>query len=434
MKRNVRKNFMLYLLIGVLGLGIGYAAVSNITLSINGSATANGSAEQENFIVRFVKSTDTSSDFESVRTSAQNPTPYEVSNGSTATVSSSITDDTHATFAITGLSSVGEYVDLTYYVTNLSDGIPAYISVDVENSTNDASEYFEITKTIVNDELLTQGSVTAVNVRVELIARPKLDKTGNFSVKLIASPTKEETGSGGTPSEPVQVNGATLVAAQTGETHKGIVYIDPTDLTATCTESDVTTNYTENGTNGLPTGIKTGCMKFYIFDDTGDTYTMILDHNTTAKVAYETSGTYKEYEQATIKSTVDSDTTGWVGSPRLITAQEIVTITNTTTFDGSSSKWFFFNGTGDNKQTRVSSSQGDNEYAWLFDYTNGCESYGCNTNDSSNYGYWTSSPTTDYSRYGWYVYSHGSLDCWGVSSASFPGVRPVITIDKSIFE
>ena len=27
---------------------------------------------------------------------------------------------------------------------------------------------------------------------------------------------------------------------------------------------------------------KTGCMKFYIYDDTGDTYKMILNHNTRA--------------------------------------------------------------------------------------------------------------------------------------------------------
>ena len=221
----IKNNFMLVILLGVLLLGIGYAAVSNIELSINGSAKASGNATDEDFIVRFVKSDDTSSDLPDVASAAQNPTPYEVSTGSSAEVTTDVTDDTLATFSIAGMSSVGEYVDLTYYVANFSLALPAYISVDVENSTNDASEYFEITKTIVNDELLTQGSVTPINVRVELIARPKLDKTGNFAVKLIASQTKEESGTGesGTPSEPVQANGATLVAAQASETHKGIV-------------------------------------------------------------------------------------------------------------------------------------------------------------------------------------------------------------------
>ena len=42
-------------------------------------------------------------------------------------------------------------------------------------------------------------------------------------------------------------------------------------------------NYTETQSN---TGIKAGCMKFYAFnDDGGDTVNLILDHNTTAKVA-----------------------------------------------------------------------------------------------------------------------------------------------------
>ena len=181
---------------------------------------------------------------------------------------------------------------------------------------------------------------------------------------------------------------------------------------------------------------KTGCMKWYIFNDNinRSTVNMILDHNTTAKVAYETSGTYKEYEQASIKSTVDSDTAGWVGSPRLITANEIATITNTTTFDGSSSKWFYFNGTGNNKQTQASSSQGDNEYAWLFDYTNGCTDYGCNTADSSNYGYWTSSPVSVISIDAWGVGSYGSLVDLDVGDPSVFGVRPVITVLKSLFE
>ena len=213
------------------------------------------------------------------------------------------------------------------------------------------------------------------------------------------------------------------VTSVSGATHKGIVYLNPTDLTEECTESNSVST----------TGTKTGCMKFYIYDDSGDTYKMILDHNTTAKVAYETSGTYKEYEQASIKSTVDSDTTGWVGSPRLITANEIATITNTTTYDGSDSKWFYFNGTGDNKQTQASSSRGDNEYAWLFDYTNGCESFGCNTADSSTNGYWTSSPVSVRSYYAWRVRNYGRLNYSNVDDGDNYGVRPVITLSKSEF-
>ena len=181
------------------------------------------------------------------------------------------------------------------------------------------------------------------------------------------------------------------------------------------------------------TGTKTGCMKFYVIKDNGSSVDAILDHNTTATVAYETSGTYKEYAQATIKSTVDNDTSSWtnVSNPRLITANEVATITNTTTFNGSSSTWFYFNGTGNNKQTQVSSSQGDNEYAWLFDYTKNCTSYGCNTADSSTYGYWTSSPVSDDSSNAWRVRSTGYLNRDCVDIVGVYGVRPVVTILKS---
>ena len=214
--------------------------------------------------------------------------------------------------------------------------------------------------------------------------------------------------------------GGTYVAPTNGQTHKGIVYMNPTDLTVECTES--------NSQIGTGSANASGCMKFYIFDNSGDTYKMILDHNTTATVAYETSGTYKEYSEASIKTTVDNDTTGWVGSPRIITANEIAAITNTSIFDGSPSKWFYFNGTGDNKQT---SSQGDNEYAWLFDYTKKCTSYGCDTADSSTYGYWTSSPVSIFSDLAWFVNNDGSLRDYYVDSDGNYGVRPVITISKS---
>jgi len=432
MKRRKNSKIMLGLLIAVIALGVGYAAISGVNLLINGSAsiTANG-----DFKVRFVKPL-------SSETAIDNPVDNAITiSGHNADesamdvseMSASVTDDTHATFAVGALDTVGEYVDFTYTVVNESDeGIDAALSLEVADE-NDLADYFEITKSVGKNKI-APNETTTVTVTVKLIGQPKVnDAEATFKITLTATPVDEssESGSGTGGSEP-QTSGPTMIAAQAGETHKGIVYLDPTDLTTTCTSSDVTTNYTENGTNGLPTGIKTGCMKFYIYDDSGDTYKMILDHNTTAKVAYETSGTYKEYDQATIKSTVDSDTTGWQGSPRLITAQEIVTITNTTTFDGSSDTWFFFNGTGDNKQTRASSSQGDNEYAWLFDYTKGCEELGCNTADSSTWGYWTNSPVSGEPNSAWRVFSNGGLYTFDVGRDGYYGVRPVITIDKSI--
>lgn len=189
----MKRNYWLIMLVAVVALGIGYAAVANINLFVSGSATAYGSATDSDFIVRFVKSDDDESEFEAISTAAANPASYVTSSGSSATVTSSITDDTNATFSINGLSEVGEYVTLTYYVTNLSEELPAYVYVDVLNSNNDQSDYFKITKVVQNTQLLTKGSVTPVTVKVEVVKLPKLDLTGNFLVKLVASATKNAT-------------------------------------------------------------------------------------------------------------------------------------------------------------------------------------------------------------------------------------------------
>ena len=184
------------------------------------------------------------------------------------------------------------------------------------------------------------------------------------------------------------------------------------------------------------TGTKTGCMKFYVIKDNGSSVDALLNHNTTAMVAYETSGTYKEYAQASIKTTVDSDTSSWtnVTNPRLITANEIATITGNTSWNSStarSGQYFYF---GSNDTTDYSSQTEEQKakqrsFAWLFDYTNECTNYGCNTADSSTIGYWTSSPVSNDSSSAWFV-TDGHLYDLSVDNDIF-GVRPVVTIQKS---
>ena len=205
---------------------------------------------------------------------------------------------------------------------------------------------------------------------------------------------------------------------------KGVAYLNPADISEVCNE--------DNSTIGSGTS---GCMKWYIYDDSGNTYKMILDHNTTATVAYETSRTYKEYSLASIKSQVDIDTAGWESNlnPRLITVDELAQITNTTTFTGDSSTWFYFDGTGTNKHTKASSVKGASPYAWLFDYTKLCTSSGCDIEDSSTSGYWTSSPVTDYAYRAWLVYYYGEIMHSDVYEPSTFGIRPVIEVSKTLF-
>ena len=215
---------------------------------------------------------------------------------------------------------------------------------------------------------------------------------------------------------------------------------DPTTPTAKTYTVGEAINYnpTTNQTCENPvstTGTKTGCMKWYVIKDNGDSINVILDHNTTATVAYNTSGTYVEYNSASIKNQVNTDTTGWTSglNPRLITANEIATITENTTFNGSSSTYFYF---GSNNTTNYSSQTEEQKarqrsFAWLFDYTYNCTNYGCNTADSSTSGYWTSSSGT--SSDAWSVLYYGYLFNIYVGGGGSYGVRPVITIPKSTF-
>lgn len=211
-----------------------------------------------------------------------------------------------------------------------------------------------------------------------------------------------------------------------------------------------------------------GCMKFYAFLDEGassDKINMILDHNTTSNIAYNVSNDNSTPDD-TFKQKLSDDTKDWktyAGTvPRLITADEIAKITGADradTIKWSSTKlygkddietqsaYFYFDGAKsvskttysntDGWQKRIPAAKGESEYAWLFDNTTGCESYGCNFNDpvntTNNYGYWTSTPVNyaGSSSRVWLVDDYGYLFNSSAANAG-RGVRPVITVSKSI--
>ena len=179
-------------------------------------------------------------------------------------------------------------------------------------------------------------------------------------------------------------------------------------------------------------GTKSGCMKWYAFndDDKSSTVNVILDHNTTAKVAWNSTG--YNYEMKEVADTLETDTSNWKSdlNPRLIEANEIAKITGHPTFDASkeNQKYFYIDS---NNQTQTANASNKSKYAWLFDYTNGCTSYGCNKADSSTWGYWTSTRSIGGSlTAAWRVIGSGHLFNNNVTFAD-SGIRPVITISKS---
>ena len=177
-------------------------------------------------------------------------------------------------------------------------------------------------------------------------------------------------------------------------------------------------------------GTKSGCMKWYAFndDDKSSKVNVILDHNTTAKVAWNSTGNNSEMKEAA--NALKTDTSNWKKdlNSRLIEANEVAKITGHQTFDASKTgqSWFYLDS---NNQTQTASSTNKSKYAWLFDYTDECTSFGCNKADSSTLGYWTSSPYKGNFINAWRV-NRGYLGSRIVTDTDY-GIRPVITISKS---
>ena len=180
------------------------------------------------------------------------------------------------------------------------------------------------------------------------------------------------------------------------------------------------------------TGKNSGCMKWYVFNDKegNATVNVILDHNTTAGVAYNSTGSNSEMKE--VKKALENDTKDWKNTARLITANEVAKITKHPTFDASKENqdWFCLDTNQPDTTSYCAKAQGKSEYAWLFDYTYDCTSYGCNKADSSNYGYWTSTPNKYDSTIAWRVFRNDALSYTYVTDA-VNGIRPVITISKS---
>ena len=299
-------------------------------------------------------------------------------------------------------------------------------------------------------------------------------RTGNYKLELVPTEDKEltcetkeecikdigligevnKTIKGTKPSKIKLIIKGSEVSAGTEITVDGFVFTyDGKKLTEAGETKEDTKNYKfyENGTAvfynpetgkkctgyieaNSTTGTNRGCMKWYVFNDKEEnaTVNVILDHNTTAKVAW--NSTRSNSEMKDVADALKTDTSNWKSDlkPRLITANEVAKITKHPTFDASKTgqDWFFLDS---NNQTQTANASNKSKYAWLFDYTGGCTSYGCNKSDSSNvsnFGYWTSTPKKDDSTQAWRVISVGILNYDSVTYTN-SGVRPVITISKS---
>lgn len=210
-------------------------------------------------------------------------------------------------------------------------------------------------------------------------------------------------------------------------------------------------------------GTNSGCMKWYTFLDStnSSTVNMILDHNTTgAGILF--SNTCETLDgPLDVISQIASDTSAWAGVPnrtdtyvfngtysdwsstynytynanysslkaRVISADEIAEIIKATDFNVSTytDNYLYFD-----TLTSNSPSTATNSYNFLFDNLTISSAYGTYT-----YNYWTSSASGNSKDFAWEVTKNewgGSLQTNQVDASGSVGIRPVITLPKSLIE
>ena len=301
--------------------------------------------------------------------------------------------------------------------------------------------WVEVTKKGVNRYSLVIGEyVVSFNGKETTIVKGKKSNAKPDGKKVETLNEDEEKETKKTEGKKNDITNNALIVDVKDKTYKAIVYLDPTNLTNKCNETNsVSTNET-----------KTGCMKWYVFDDSDDNYTMILDHNTTARIRWYSSNKNVDYETSSVKTIVDEliSKNGWVVKPRLITADEITKITGKTNFNSADLNSYFYFDTLTKSSAKFSSSV-RSKYDWLFNNIYRCKTdYGCTIEDNKKYeyydnpsslaniyGYWTSTPTGKLGATTrvWVVDRPGSMGRANASDMNY-GIRPVITLPKNQFK
>ena len=169
-----------------------------------------------------------------------------------------------------------------------------------------------------------------------------------------------------------------------------VIYFNP-ETSSLCTEGEAVST----------AGTKTGCMKWYAYNDNKNEnkLKLILDHNTTPSCQWNDTG--KIVDGSTIlNSKLKNDTQTWDKelNPRIISAYEIKKLISNQSFDG----------------TRYTNIPITSEYNFLL-YNGG--------------NYWTTSVVTNFDYCAWGV---GTTDVYyrAVDDSANFGVRPVISINK----
>jgi len=206
------------LLVAILLVAVGYAAITKVGLNIDGTAKSEGNPD--NFKVELVGEPQTSGD-------------------GTTTATINTADKTQGTMNVSGLNAKGQTAIATYTVKNQSVDLSADLTAKA-TSTND--EYFEVQCSLDKTTLKAQEETT-MTVKVKLLKTPIDETKENLSTEIGVNIDAE-------PKQPgEEINGgATTVTSQkpktTGGTYlpDGFTQVEGTTLENGLTIQDSTGN------------------------------------------------------------------------------------------------------------------------------------------------------------------------------------------------
>ena len=147
------------LLVAILLVAVGYAAITNVTLNIKGTAKSEGNPD--NFKVELIGEPQTSGD-------------------GTTTATINTADKTQGTMNVSGLNAKGQTAIATYTVKNQSTDLSADLTAKA-TSTND--EYFEVQCSLEKTTLKAQEQTT-MTVKVKLLKTPIDETKENLSTEI----------------------------------------------------------------------------------------------------------------------------------------------------------------------------------------------------------------------------------------------------------
>ena len=171
--KNRRTVVVAFMLIAVLLLGVGYAALTD-NLTITGEATANTTASQASW--------ETDIYFDNAQASSTTGTSGTADK---IAVGTSNNDSVH--FEVFSLAKKGEVATFKVDIMNAgTTGYDAQITVDTGYPTNTNAEYFKVTYNYGTEVVPVGGSLT-VTITVELLKNPAENTVASFTANLTAT-------------------------------------------------------------------------------------------------------------------------------------------------------------------------------------------------------------------------------------------------------